>query len=124
MLIRNVVPPSLCVLIYTKPFSREMLVWTTSIPTPRPLNSVATSTVVNPGWKIRWMAASSVIRSASSAVTSPLSTAFRFTRSMSIPRPSSYTWMRTWVPFWEASIEMTPRSFFPLALRTSGGSIP
>ena len=70
-------------------YDRDILVLTTSIPTPRPLSSVETSLVENPGMKIMSAAASSESLPASSSVMIPFLTAALFSFSISIPLPSS-----------------------------------
>ncbi len=107
------------------PDRREMLVFTTSIPTPRPDISSATSLVETPGRKIRLKTSRRVSSPACCASTTPRSTAFctRRLRSSS-PAPSSSTVMTTWLPRCSAEMPMVPTSALPARTRASGRSMP
>ncbi len=98
ILIRSVVPCPTLLCTSTVPPIFSMFVFTTSIPTPRPLTFVTFSAVENPGAKIRPTASRSPIRAAWSGVISPFSTALRLITSGSIPFPSSVISMFTCPP--------------------------
>src|SRR5215207_2670816 len=74
----------------------SMLVFTTSMPTPRPETLVTAAAVEKPGRKISCSTSAGVIRASASAVTRPRSTALAPTRAGSMPPPSSATSTTTW----------------------------
>lgn len=95
ILIRVVVPlPNSLDTSMTPPIF-SMFVFTTSMPTPRPETLVTAAAVEKPALKIRCPASRSDIRSASSRVMMPFSTALSLTFSGLIPAPSSTISMLT-----------------------------
>ena len=124
ILIFSVVPTPTLLVTSTVPPIFSTLVLTTSMPTPRPDTFVTFSAVLKPAAKIRLIASRSPMRAAASAVIRPFSTAFRFSRSGSMPAPSSTISMMTWPPSWNDRIDSSPSSGLPAARRRSGVSTP
>ena len=92
------VPSSDCTSI--TPPSREMFVFTTSMPTPRPERSVIAERVLKPGMKMRFSASSRLTSAAASSVISSRRRAVSTMRCGFMPAPSSSTSMTTCLPFW------------------------
>ena len=124
ILIFTVVPRPRTVWISTVPPIFSILVFTTSMPTPRPETFVTFSAVENPGTKTRFTASRSLRRLACSVVIRLRSTAFRFTRTRSMPAPSSETSMLTCPPSWDACKNKRPSAALPMDKRVSGVSMP
>ncbi|BAA29574.1 170aa long hypothetical protein [Pyrococcus horikoshii OT3] len=120
----NVVPLPTSVWTEIEPFIDFTTSFTTSIPTPLPDTSVTLSAVLNPGRNIKLIASSSLRFAASSGVIRPLSTAFLFTFSGSIPLPSSLTIITTWFFSLFAISSTLPALGLPSFTLSSGGSIP
>ena len=96
----NVVPRPITVCTSTVPPIASMLVFTTSMPTPRPEMLLTCSAVENPGWKMTLTMSRSGRVAASSAVIRPFCTALRRMMLASMPAPSSAISMITWPPSW------------------------
>ena len=94
----KVVPSPSFVLTSTSPPSCSILDFTTSRPTPRPEISVIFFAIEKLGINKRLIISFCVITSACSGVTIPRSTAFALTASVSMPLPSSPTWIITLFP--------------------------
>ena len=124
ILILTVVPCPSLLCTSTVPPIFSTLVFTTSMPTPRPDTLVTFSAVENPGRKIKLIASRSLMRAACSEVITPRCNAFFFMRSGSTPAPSSEISMLTWPPSWNARRKTTPSAGLPAALRLSGASTP
>jgi hypothetical protein len=97
---RQVVPLPRVDSTSTEPPMRSMLVFTTSIPTPRPDTLVTFWAVEKPGWKTSIITSRGSSWVACSAVTMPRATAVWRTRSTSMPAPSSLTSTVTCPPSW------------------------
>ena len=82
------------------------------------------SAVEKPALKINEKACLSSILFASSTVMTPFSIAFRFSLSGSIPAPSSFISITTWLPSWYADKLTVPILGLPFARRASGVSTP
>ncbi len=113
------VPMPTSLAMSTTPPSLAMFVLTTSRPTPRPLRSVATSLVVNPGRKTRANTSRSVrargfLRAHHSATDRRGNE-----RRVVHAAPSSSTSMTTWLPFWKALSAIVPTGGFPTRRRSS-----
>ena len=102
ILTRTVVPWPAVDCTSTVPPIFSTLVFTTSMPTPRPDTLVTFCAVENPGRKIKLKISRSVMRAACSAVITPRSTAFCRMRSTFSPAPSSLISMLTCPPSWKA----------------------
>ena len=100
ILILRVVPWPATLCTSTVPPIFSMLVFTTSMPTPRPEMLLTCSAVLKPGAKIRFTSSRSPIRAACSAVMTPFWIALAFTRSVLTPPPSSEISMLTCPPSW------------------------
>ena len=96
---------------------------TTSIPTPRPENSVTFSLVENPGWKMKEYISLSV-SSSSGFVNSLFARALLRIFSRSRPAPSSAILITTSPLAFSAERVTVPDSSLPLSTRTSGISMP
>ena len=118
----NLVPTPGTVSTSTRPLSRSMDLSTTSRPTPRPETSVMASRVEKPCEKMSCTTSRS--DTASSALSSPRSTALCRTVSASMPAPSSMMVMTTWFDSWVAESRMVPVGVLPLVTRTAGASMP
>ena len=121
---RTVVPSPGRLWMSTVPPIASMLVFTTSIPTPRPETLVTAAAVEKPGSKMNCNTRSSGSAAASSAATSPRATAFARTADTAIPPPSSSTSIVTWPLSLNARRASLPTCGLPRAARTSGGSMP
>ncbi|OIQ81328.1 hypothetical protein GALL_369110 [mine drainage metagenome] len=124
ILILKVVPRPRVLRMSTVPPMFSILVFTTSMPTPRPDTLETCSRVENPGTKIRSSISRGLIRARSAFVMSPRSSALAEIRSGSIPAPSSATSMVTCPPSWKALSVRIPSAGFPFEIRTSGVSMP
>ena len=76
----------------------SMLVFTTSMPTPRPDTLVTLAAVEKPGFMMNWMICWSVIEASSISDAIPFWIAFCLIRSMARPLPSSWISMMMWPP--------------------------
>ena len=88
---RQTVPSPRVESTLTVPPIRSMLVFTTSMPTPRPDTLVTFVAVEKPGWKTSIMTSRGSSWAACSGRTTPRATAVCRTRSTSMPAPSSVT---------------------------------
>ena len=102
----------------------SMLVFTTSMPTPRPDTAVTTAAVEKPARKMkRWICAS-LMPASSASVASPFASTLARILSSGRPRPSSAISMMMWPPSWKAFSVMRPVSGLPAARRSAGLSSP
>ncbi len=120
----SVVPSPIAVSTSIWPPRFWMFVRTTSMPTPRPEKSEISSTVDRPGWKISRIASFSESPAPCSRVIAPRAMADSFTRSGSMPRPSSFTSITTRPRSWYARTETRPVSGLPSTARPFGSSSP
>ena len=89
ILMVKVVPRPSCVLMSMTPPISSILVFTTSMPTPRPDTEVTAFAVEKPGWKMNFATWASVILSISDWLATLRSTALRRMAARSRPLPSS-----------------------------------
>ena len=120
----NVLPCPGSESISSVPPNSSRLLFTTSMPTPRPDSSVTSVAVENPGSVISPRISLSPRRASSAAVRIPFCKALRLSHSGSIPRPSSPTSMQIWPPTWRAFTLMRPAGGLPARVRWAGGSMP
>ena len=121
---RMTVPLPMCDSSSTWPPARSTWVRTTSMPTPRPLMLVTFSAVEKPARKTSSVASRSLMRSASAWVMTPRLMATRLTTTGSMPLPSSLISMVTVLPSCIARAVSLPLAGLPLAMRSSGPSMP
>ena len=124
ILIRIVVPAPGTLSMSTWPPNLSTLVFTTSIPTPRPEILVTVFAVEKPGRKMSLILSLSSIFLASSGFRIPCDAAFSTIAPVFIPRPSSEMVMFTCPPSWEARTWIFPFAGFPAAIRSADVSIP
>ncbi len=106
------------------PPMRSMLVFTTSMPTPRPDTAVTLAAVEKPGRRMkRWICVSS-IASRSAGVAIPLARIRARMRSTGRPCPSSAISIMMWPPSWKALRVIWPVSDLPASSRSVVDSSP
>jgi hypothetical protein len=108
----------------TTPPIRSILARTTSMPTPRPEMAVTWPAVESPGEKMSAHLSPWESRSARSGAIMPAAIALRTSASASMPRPSSITSIRIWLPAWRAHTRSIPAGSLPDAARSAAVSIP